>query len=317
MEFENKNYPDIIKEWVLILKGKNKKDTTIKNYVGQTVEFLKYMKWQKLKTNKDDPKDVDIFDISKQLINRITVLDVEKYTAYLAETKKNTGSSINRKLAALETFYNFLCKSKIVKENILLQVDRAEEDEKVKKPLNLEQARMLLKGIKNSNKQFEIRDYCMFTLFIDVGFRKEELSDLKMEQIKTRSLIFEGKGAKEREVILSDNSIPILKNYLEFREEYLKTHNLTSDYVFINKFGDKLTNIYRILKEYTEAIGIENCSPHTLRRTAATLRYKYGKIDIRRLQKMLGHSSVNTTQRYVNIDEDQLLETANSLPSLE
>lgn len=318
MEIQNnEKYPDILKEWAIVLEGNRKKTTTINSYIRWVAEYLRFMKWKKFRSNKNKPEDVDISFISNILFNKIESTDIEAYKVHLIIEKKNTGRSLNTKLASLEVFYRYLKLKKIVKDNIFLDIEKAEEDVKQKKPLSLEDTRKLLKSIKNKNCRYEIRDYCMFMLFVDCGFRKEELANLKMNQIyNMKSVIFSGKGAKEREVKFKDDSIPVLIEYLKYRKQFLNDHNYITDYVFVNPSGDSIKSIGTILRKYTDSIGLKNCTPHTLRRTAATLRHKYGHTDIKGLQKMLGHSSITTTQRYVELDEEEMEEVANSLPSI-
>ncbi len=71
-----------------------------------------------------------------------------------------------------------------------------------------------------------------------------------------------------------------------------------------------------IVKKYTKAAGLydDKYTPHKLRHTAATLMYKYGNVDIRALQQILGHESVSTTQIYTHVDDEQLREAVKSNP---
>jgi site-specific recombinase XerD len=132
-----------------------------------------------------------------------------------------------------------------------------------------------------------------------------------MEYIK-----FDGKGKKERKVYLSDKFKPMFQEYLKDREIELNKKGEKSDYLLLGRNGNKFSNnaIENIVKKYGKIAGIrfEDISPHVLRHTAATLKYKYGKVDIRGLQVYLGHSKLDTTQIYVDVDEEQMKKTANS-----
>jgi len=154
-------------------------------------------------------------------------------------------------------------------------------------------------------------------VMLDGGFRKFEVANLTISQvINLKSIRFVGKGNREREIQLSDQTIPVLEQYLVYRQKWLDKHNLTSNYVFLNSSGNKIKELGIILKKYTDDIDLKECTPHTLRRTAATLRHKYGKVDMKSLQKMLGHASILTTQRYVELDDEEMKIVANSLPKL-
>lgn len=313
----NERYPEVLKKWSDYLEGNRKKETTIESYVRWSAEFLKYIRKEKYKI-KGEIEKINISKISDKIFTSIKVLDIESYKLYLIKEKKNTGVTVNRKLAALENLYDFLKLCEIIDTNIIkTDIKRAEEDTKQKKPLSLESTKLLLKTIKETDKTFSVRNYTMFVLLVDCGFRKEELANLKMKQIKNlNSITFEGKGAKERTISLANDSIPVLEEYLKWREEYLYNCNKESDYVFINRSCKQIKSIGRILKEYTDELEIGECTPHTLRRTAATLRHKYGNVDTKALQKMLGHSSISTTQRYVELDEEEMKQVANSMPKI-
>ncbi len=95
-----------------------------------------------------------------------------------------------------------------------------------------------------------------------------------------------GKGGKER-------SIPLNKACLQAIDDYMK-----------------------IVKRYIKEAGLDpqRYSTHKLRHTAATLMYKYGNVDIRALQEILGHESISTTEIYTHLDQQQLKEAVNKHP---
>ena len=318
MEIQNNDkYPQVLKDWAIRLEGNRKQPTTIESYVKWTAFYLRFMKWTKYRSNKLTPEEVDISKLSNQLFKKIEVSDVEKYKLYLVKNQKNTGTSINAKLGSLETFYYYLKTEKLIDENILLVVKKVEQDVKQKKPISLENARALLKAIIAKNDRFSIRDYTIVDIMVDIGFRKSEVCNLTMSQIiDMKKVRFFGKGNVEREIQFNDDTIPVLEKYLMYRKTFMESHGYVSDYVFLNASGNKIKELGTILKKYTDIIDLKGCTCHTLRRTSATLRHKYGKVDIKSLQKMLGHASILTTQRYVELDDEEMKIVANSLPKL-
>lgn len=94
--------------------------------------------------------------------------------------------------------------------------------------------------------------------------------------------------------------------------------NPVCDALFITKSGTRLTKraIQDMVKKHIKAAGLDSkkISTHKLRHTAATLMYKYGKVDIRSLQQILGHESIATTEIYTHLDENQLQYAVNSNP---
>ena len=106
---------------------------------------------------------------------------------------------------------------------------------------------------------------------------------------------------------------------MEAIEKYMKVRpDFNTDYLFVSQKGDKLSNRgiqYRI-KFYLQEAGFDPkiYSTHKLRHTAATLMYKYGHVDMRALQEILGHSNVSTTQIYTHIDSEHLREAIQKNP---
>ena len=94
--------------------------------------------------------------------------------------------------------------------------------------------------------------------------------------------------------------------------------NVTSNALFISRNNDRITTsaVQNIVKKYIISSGLnpKSISTHKLRHTAATLMYKYGRVDIRSLQQILGHESIAITEIYTHIDEQQLQSAVNSNP---
>lgn len=129
------------------------------------------------------------------------------------------------------------------------------------------------------------RDHGIITIILNCALRLSELASLDIDQVDNEVISVVGKGNKERRIYLT----PAAKKS-------------------INKW------IQNVVKKYIIASGLdpESISTHKLRHTSATLMYKYGRVDIRSLQQILGHESVATTEIYTHIDEHQLQSAVNS-----
>ena len=108
-----------------------------------------------------------------------------------------------------------------------------------------------------------------------------------------------------------------LNNYIEIRnKDYDKIKD--KDALFLSKNHTRINkrSVEMMLKKYLKNAGLDSnkYTPHKLRHTAATLMYKYGNVDIRSFQKILGHENVSTTQIYTHVDDEQLREAVNSNP---
>jgi len=123
-----------------------------------------------------------------------------------------------------------------------------------------------------------------------------------------------GKGNKERTIFLNDACILAIQDYLKVRPENATDKKA----MFISKRKNRMSNraIQHMIDKYLEKAGLDTSiySTHKLRHTAATLMYKYGNVDIRALQEILGHESVSTTQIYTHIDNERLRDAVKSNP---
>ena len=148
----------------------------------------------------------------------------------------------------------------------------------------------------------------MLTLFLNCGLRLSELVQINIKDIDEDTIKVMGKGAKERTIYLNSACIDSLDKYLIERKGMIGFNK--TDALFLSRLGRRISQkqVQVLVKKYLLASGIDpkRYSTHTLRHTAATLMYKYGKVDIRALQHILGHESISTTEIYTHIDNEQL-----------
>jgi integrase/recombinase XerD len=158
------------------------------------------------------------------------------------------------------------------------------------------------------------RDHCIITIFVNCALRLSELAILNIDQVNNNILSVVGKGNKERKIFLTPAAKKAINNWLHFRASIKVSNNA----LFISRNNNRITtrSIQNIVKKYVISAGLDpkSISTHKLRHTAATLMYKYGRVDIRSLQEILGHESVATTEIYTHIDEHQLQSAVNSNP---
>ena len=180
---------------------------------------------------------------------------------------------------------------------------------RIPKYLNLEESVRLLLECKKSP-----RDHCIITIFLNCALRLSEISSLNIDQVDNNILTVIGKGNKERKIFLTPAAKKAINNWLQLRSSL----NANTEALFISRNSRRITTraVQNIVKKYVVASGLDatSISAHKLRHTAATLMYKYGRVDIRSLQQILGHESVATTQIYTHIDEHQLQSAVNSNP---
>ena len=120
-----------------------------------------------------------------------------------------------------------------------------------------------------------------------------------------------GKGDKERLVPIGKLTEKVLALYVDEVRVHQKINKGFEDFVFLNRRGNKLSRVmvFTIIKELAEKTGLKkNISPHTFRHSFATELIQRGA-DLRAVQEMLGHESINTTQLYTHIDREFLRES--------
>lgn len=153
------------------------------------------------------------------------------------------------------------------------------------------------------------RDVTMFDLFYGTGIRATELTNLKFKDLTidcdTGILrIRQGKGNKDRDVILPDYTLNSLRKHIQRR----KLDSTTSDHIFVNDSGTKFTrqHIYNIFDHILGKLFQEKKGPHRLRHAFATHFLEQTR-NLKATQKQLGHASPSTTQRYINQKAEEVL----------
>ncbi|MDD3048523.1 MAG: tyrosine recombinase XerC [Bacilli bacterium] len=270
---------------------KNYSDYTSINYKVDILEFNEFLTKHKL------------------IFNNISYQDIRTYLMELYDLKYSR-NTVSRKLSSLRSFYKYLSKEDIIKDNPFLLVSSPKKEKKLPKFLYYDQLEALFET-PDINNALGQRDLLILEMLYATGMRVSELVNLKEKDIdyfnKTIRVI--GKGNKEREVIYGVYCKEILELYLkEGRISLLK--NKKSDYLLLNNSGSNLTTrgISFILdKLIIKASLNKHFSPHDLRHTFATHMLESGA-DLLTVQELLGHSSLATTQIYTHVTNEHLRE---------
>ena len=142
------------------------------------------------------------------------------------------------------------------------------------------------------------------------GMRVSELVNVTIDNIfREEGLIrIFGKGSKERVVPVGEMALICMDNYIVRSRQKLCNGN--SNYLFLNRYGKPMTRVmfWKLIKKYAKKAGIsKNITPHMLRHSFATHLLERGA-DIRALQEMLGHASINTTEIYTHLTREHIRE---------
>ncbi len=227
--------------------------------------------------------------------------------------KKNRKSSIARKLASLRTFFKFLLRAGILKENPASIVSTPRLEKHVPSFLTIDEMFALL-NMPDGAKPAGLRDKAILEILYSSGLRVSELVEMNEDDLDLNLGIIKvmGKGKKERIVPIGSKAIEALNNYLNNRKR-LSKYPLPSSLnppLLLNQRGGRLTtrSVARIISRYIEQCGLlKNISPHSLRHTFATHMLDAGA-DLRAIQELLGHVSLSTTQKYTHVSISKLME---------
>ncbi|EOU1570065.1 tyrosine recombinase XerC [Clostridium perfringens] len=318
---EKSKHPKRVIEFLNYLENvKGKSLNTVKGYsvdLGLFFKFLKVYKGLENNIELEKIEEVEISDLGDNFIKDITLSDIYAFLAFLEKVRNNSAYARARKVATLKSFFKFLnSKIKLIDENPTVELESPKINKRHPVYLTLDQSITVLNSMDKANKNY-YRDYCILTLFLNCGMRLSELCNIEIEKIKGDTLTIIGKGNKERTVYLNEASIAAIENYLKNRNDLKATEEakkylfLSSKYRPINKRSVEI-----LVKKHIENAGFKDqkYTPHKLRHTAATLMYKYGNVDIRSLQNILGHENISTTQIYTHVDDETLREAVKTNP---
>lgn len=203
--------------------------------------------------------------------------------------------SLNRKLSAINSFFDFAYKKEWT--DTKHKIKQAKIPKSLPKFLTKEEILNAVNSIE-VKKWFDLRDKAMIMFIYATGLRISEVLNTKISDIENGWVkVTMAKGEKQRVV-------PIAETALKLLEEYLQKRPCQSEYLFVNKNCKPLSRIsaFNITKKYL------NVSPHVLRHSFATALV-LGGADLRVVQELLGHSSLNTTQIYTHIQKENLKDT--------
>ena len=222
--------------------------------------------------------------------------------------------SISRKISSLRSFYNYLNREGLVKENPFSEVELPKKEKKLPQFIYPEEIESLFNSI-NTVKPIGKRDKLILEFLYGTGVRVGELCSVSLKDIDfyQNLILIHGKGKKDRYIPIHNLLSKSLQDYiLTTRNEFLKrAENKENTTLFLNFRGTSLSQrgvrliIKRILDNSDETF---NLSPHKLRHTFATHLLNNGA-DLRSVQELLGHAHLSSTQIYTQVSKEKLKES--------
>lgn len=291
----------------------NKSPATVKEYNYDISRFLKFIMYHLKLTDEKNIDNIDIHNMDVSILNNLKLDDIHAYLFYLTNTFQSKPATRARKASSIRVFFKYLSqKANLIENNPALNLETPKLGKRMPKYLSLDDSKKLLAVVNNDEKdRNKERDYAIITLFLNCGMRLSELVGINLKDIdfNENKLNVTGKGNKERTIYLNKACVNAINNYLAVRPKNgIKQGD--SDALFLSERLERISNrtVQHIVKQELLKAGLDTnkYSVHKLRHTAATLMYRYGNVDIRALQELLGHESISTTQIYTHVDNQQI-----------
>ena len=288
--------------------------------VDEFIEYLQNNKNYSINTVEAYKRDILEFKdflhdehMAKDLLHIRNKDTANYYVSFLGKSNLET-SSIHRKISAINSFYEYLLKDEIIRDNYFKGVETPKMPKRLPKTLKEDEVMMLFEAC-DKNTKLGYRNYCILGCLYGCGMRVSELCDLQIKDIDfiERVIILHGKGSKDRRVIMYEDLAISLKHYIStYRLELLyNSKDYENRYVFLNKNGTQLTRVgvRKILEKLVTDCGeMFHISPHMLRHNFATAMLN-GGADLRTVQELLGHESLSTTQIYTHVSYEKMKES--------
>ncbi len=250
--------------------------------------------------------------LSERSIRLCTDITPDHARAFLASLHQSglAPASLARKASSLTLWAAFLCREGLCGQDFAARLEHKRGTrQRLPTTLSLLEILRLLDAPRPDTPD-GLRDRAMLETMYGSGLRVSELVQLQTSELDMRACLVRpfGKGAKEREVPLSEESVLAVRAYLASARPALMQGKPETPFLFVTRRGTAMTRaqFWNLIKGYAgQAQIVKNVTPHTLRHSFAT-HLLAGGADIRSIQEMLGHESVETTQRYTRVDVARL-----------
>ena len=282
-----------------------------KAHIRNYLEYCKSQKCLDAKTLK--AYRIDLRQFSEQISNinitEITSEILEQYVSQLHEQYKP--KTVKRKIASVKALFHYLDYKEIINTNPFSKIlIHFREPVKLPKTIPLHTVEIFLYAIykqrKNAKTPYQkrnaLRDIAVAELLFSTGMRISELCSLKVNDVNLYdgTILIYGKGSKERRIQIGNESV--IKILAEYNDDFCSERQSCTNF-FVNQSGKALSDqsIRRMINKYTSLASIQqHITPHMFRHTFATSLLE-ADVDIRYIQEMLGHSSINITEIYTHV----------------
>lgn len=233
--------------------------------------------------------------------------------AYLLKLKNDgkSAATVNRKIASLRAFYNYLAARKLISDNPTADIKSPKIERKGIEYLTIEEIENLLSKPDQTMKG--LRDRAILELLYATGIRVSEAVEMNIEDVNLRMgfVTCTGEHGKARIIPLGRPSRAAVEEYIyEVRPKIIRKDDNKEKALFVNYSGNRLTRqgLWKLLREYAKLAEIENkLTPQTLRNSFAVHMIQNGA-DLKSLQELMGHEDIGATQIYLSVSKNRIKE---------
>lgn len=290
---------ELIQEWLDSLKLENKSDMTINEYKKCILLMLEMPFF----------KGKHLLDLNREYISlfRLHRADVDAVSA----------RTLNKNLSGIKNFLSYCLRRKYILENFFTDIQVKYKNNSLPRPIAVDTLNEILDNKAPLNPKYnnqKLRDLAAAEIAYSGGLRISELHAIKLSDISLSTLQLKvlGKGNRERIVFLGKKALEALSTWLLIRNKWISKAGVEDcGYLFIAPSGKHIAknHLGACMTALLRAHGSGNIgSTHALRHSFASHMYNKTK-DIRSVQEMLGHKSLTSTQVYILVDHETLIES--------
>lgn len=292
------------------------------NLIQQFLHYLLVERGFSPRTIKAYGHDLNKFveflaSVDKEDIRTVTKEDIRHFLSYLAQNgfkRPNIEITRARKLSSIKSFFKYLVREGILEFNVASDIETPKIPEKQPSYLNQDEYQKLISTVRAVATPYYLsRDLAIVITFLGTGVRLSELVGLTVDSVdlKEGTIRVIGKGNKERIIPLNGEVVSAIQRYLKIRPEEVATDSL-----FVSRLGNTLCtgSVYHLIKRYLKESGIkkERVGVHSLRHTFGASLLNSG-VNLVVIQELLGHKKLETTRRYLHINNIDLRNAVNRL----
>lgn len=319
-----KQLPSFLREFFTGIAQRTATKTSMA-YAYDLCVFFRYIYEEHRVLGGVESENLEVSDLDK-----ISVVDIEAFLEYLGYYIKtdtenpenalefsNNSRGKSRKLASVRAMYKYFFKREKIKTNPPSLVDLPKTNSKAIIRLDVNEVGDLLDAVetgekltktqKARHKKMQKRDLAIMTLFLGTGMRISEVVGINIEHLNfnENSVLITRKGGDTALIYFGDEVLEALLNYMEERKEIITEEENTALFLSNQCRRISLRQVQILVKKYSESVTAKKITPHKLRSTFGTNLYNETK-DINIVANVLGHKTIETTQKHYVDTEEQL-----------